>query len=356
MAQVKEKNITEQDAPKVGEILTIREEEKTPAQLKKEQKEIDKATKKLAEIEAKAAKKAVKEAKKAAKAERSRGDRKDGKLLRDIDAMHVIMPMLYPKRCDNEAFIAETIDLTNMEQYLKEYNDTHENNKASVFMIIVAAALKTVTIRDRMNRFIVNGNTYQRNETTASFVVKKHFNDNGEEGLAFVHADPEDTLETLCKKINKQINGIKSGEIFDASSESMDRVTKKFPRPILKMFVWFMRVLDRFGKVPQSLIDSDPYYSSILLTYVGSLRLQSGYHHLTNWGTNSFFVSVGEKKLRPFYDRKGEMTMRSSIDIALTIDERIADGYYYGKTIRLFKKLIENPELLELPLNEAVRY
>ena len=65
-------------------------------------------------------------------------------------------------------------------------------------------------------------------------------------------------------------------------------------------------------------------------------------------------MAVGEKKLRPFYDEAGNMTMRDSIDLGLTIDERIADGYYYSKTVRLLRKLLENPELLEQPLNAEV--
>ena len=48
--------------------------------------------------------------------------------------------------------------------------------------------------------------------------------------------------------------------------------------------------------------------------------------------------------------------MRDSIDLGLTIDERIADGYYYSKTVRLLKKLLAEPELLERPLNEEVEY
>ena len=31
------------------------------------------------------------------------GDRKDGVLLRDLDGMHFITPIIYPNRCDNEA-------------------------------------------------------------------------------------------------------------------------------------------------------------------------------------------------------------------------------------------------------------
>ena len=48
------------------------------------------------------------------------GDRRDGKLLRDIDSMHYIMPLIFPNRCDNEAFLSETIDLTNALAYLEK--------------------------------------------------------------------------------------------------------------------------------------------------------------------------------------------------------------------------------------------
>ena len=48
--------------------------------------------------------------------------------------------------------------------------------------------------------------------------------------------------------------------------------------------------------------------------------------------------------------------MRDSIDLGLTIDERIADGYYYSKTVRLLRKLLTNPELLDRPLSEKVEY
>ena len=50
------------------------------------------------------------------------------------------------------------------------------------------------------------------------------------------------------------------------------------------------------------------------------------------------------------------MTMRDSVDLGLIIDERIADGYYYSKTVRLLRKLLDQPELLDRPLNEEVDY
>ena len=282
------------------------------------------------------------------------GDRRDGMLIRDLDSMHFIMPMLYPNRCDNEAFISECIDLTNANKYLEKKNALDPEYKYNLFQLIVTAMLKTITLRPKMNRFIANKNMYQRNELTASFVVKKLFADNGAEALAIIRAKGDDNLDTIHEAIYRQVSSCRS-EKKDGSSEAMDTF-QRLPRFIAKTGVALIRVLDRHGWVPKSLIATDPYYTSVVLTNLGSIKLHSGYHHLTNWGTNSIFCAVGEKKLRPFYQPDGSVEMRESIDIGLTIDERIADGYYYSKTVRLLRKLLENPELLELPLEEGVEY
>lgn len=268
--------------------------------------------------------------------------------------MHFICPIIYPNRCDNEAFISERLDLTKTEEYLQRRNAENPEYHYNLFQIITAAALKTITLRPKMNRFIANRNTYQRNEVSASFVVKKQFADDGAEALAFVHAKEEDDLDSLHDQLYRLISEGRSDKV-DASTESMD-VLNRIPRFISKAVIRFVCWLDRHGLVPRSLIATDPYYSSVVLSNLGSVKLHSGYHHLTNWGTNSVFIAVGERKLRPFYDAEGNVTMKDSVDIGLTIDERLADGYYYSKTVRLLKTLIENPELLETPLSEPVDY
>ncbi len=282
------------------------------------------------------------------------GDRKDGVLLRDIDSMHFIMPLIYPNRCDNEAFISEQIDLTNANAYLAKKNAADPAYRYNLFQLIVTAMLKTIALRPKMNRFIANKTMYQRNELSASFVIKKEFQDNGAEALALLRVTGNDNIDTIHDEIYRQVSAGRS-EKKDGSSESMD-IFNKLPRFVSRTAVRFICFLDRHGWVPSSLIASDPYYSSVVLTNLGSIKLHSGYHHLTNWGTNSVFCAIGEKKLRPYYDEEGHVTMRDSVDLGLTIDERIADGYYYSKTVRLLRTLLENPELLEEPLDRKVEY
>ena len=108
-----------------------------------------------------------------------RGDRRDGTYLKNIDSMHTIMPLMYPNRCDNEAFISERIDLTNINAYLEKKNADNPEYAYNLFQIMVTALLKVITLRPKMNRFIANQTMYQRNEVSAAFTVKKIFSDEG---------------------------------------------------------------------------------------------------------------------------------------------------------------------------------
>lgn len=287
---------------------------------------------------------------------RKMGDRRDGTLLKNLDAMHFIMPIIYPNRCDNEAFIQERIDLTNVNKYLEQKNANNPEYKYNLFQVIVTAMLKTITLRPKLNRFVANKNLYQRNHIAAAFVIKKLFSDNSEEAMAFIHAKDEHTIDSVHDEIYRQVSHVRKSETSkDKTSEVMD-IFNKLPRFISKAVIGLLCVIERHGKIPASFIETDPYYSSVLLTNLGSIKLKSGYHHLTNWGTTSVFVVVGEKKIRPFFDENGNFEMKDSVDLGLTVDERIADGYYFSKSIKLLKKLLENPELLERPMNEEVNF
>ncbi len=282
------------------------------------------------------------------------GDRKDAKLVRKLDGIHLIIPLIHPNRCDNEAFVSERIDLTNINTYLEKLNQGNPEFKYTMFHLIVTAIIRTFTQRPEMNRFIANNCLYEKNEISAAFTVKKQFSDSAGEGLAFIRANADTNLESVHESIRKQVMVVRHGK-GDASSNVMDALLK-VPRPITRMIGATARWLDRHGWLPSSLIATDPYHSSVVLTNLGSIKLKSGYHHLTNWGTNSAFVIIGEKKLRPVFNEDGTYEMKDTVDIGLTVDERIADGYYFSKTIKLFKKLLENPELLEEPASTPVEY
>ena len=288
-------------------------------------------------------------------ADKRLGDRRDATLLRNTDAMHFIMGIIYPHRADNEAYIAERVNLEPIKAYLAGKNVEGIPFKYTFFHVILTALVKTVTLRPKLNRFYANENYYQRNKITAGFVIKKEFSDGSEEAVALLEAKPDATIDTIHQEIYQRVHATRNEQKKNTTDNSMD-ILNKLPRFLSKAVIRFIRWLDRHGWCPDVLIGDDPNYSSVFLSNLGSIKLRSGYHHLTNWGTCSLFCVIGEKKWTPLYDAHGLVEMRETVDLGLTVDERIADGYYYSKSIRLFKYLLEHPALLEQPMNTEVEY
>ena len=285
-----------------------------------------------------------------------RGDRFDGYWLRDeAPALGQFMAYLMPNRTDNEAHINLDVDCRPLDAFLAKKNAGRTQDKYTYFHIFLAAAVKCFVLRPRMNRFISGNRLYMRDHISVSFVVKKKFEDKAEEGLAYKRYGENDTVDTLHESIMEEIHQCRREDVLDNSTSLMTKLLK-LPRWLLRIIVNILFSLDRKGKVPYDLIKADPNYSSIFLTNLGSIGLGAGYHHLNNWGTNSFFGIIGKKHLAPEWHEDGTCTVRPVISLSLTLDERIGDGFYYAGTVRLLMKILENPEILEQPFSTPVDY
>ena len=282
------------------------------------------------------------------------GDRPDAVWLRDLPAMNQIMTTLMPNRADNEAFVSVDIDMAPLEAYLEKKNEGLDKSHRYTFFHLVSAAIgKAFILRPKMNRFVCNHKIYQRDKVTVAFTVKKQFDDHAEEGLAFFEYKPEDTIDTYHEKIMKAIHVARNET--DTSTGAMDIITK-LPHWLVVAIVKLVLWLDKFGWAPQGLIGTDPNHASVFLSNLGSIGLECGYHHLVNWGTNSCFVVLGKKCWKKEYDASGEGRCREVVPLGITLDERIADGYYYSGTVALVKELLAHPELLELSADTPVEY
>ncbi len=283
------------------------------------------------------------------------GDRSDAVWLKDIPSMNRIMPGIMPNRADNEAFVSFDLDYRPLERYLEKKNEGRTQDKYTFFHVISAAVGKAFVLRPCMNRFVCNHKVYQRNEISIAFTVKKEFNDKAEEALAFFTYDEKETIESYHKKIMDVIHQTKRTDLADPSTGAMDIICK-LPQWVINLLVKIVLWLDKHGWAPKSLIGSDPNHASIFLANLGSIGLECGYHHLVNWGTNSCFIVIGKKHLKMEYDKDGNPDLHEVIPIGITLDERIADGYYYSRTVALVKELLAHPELLEQPADTPVEY
>lgn len=68
------------------------------------------------------------------------------------------------------------------------------------------------------------------------------------------------------------------------------------------------------------------------------------------------FIGIGKEKVEPVVDDKtGEVRAGRVLDLKVVADERICDGLYHARSMRLIKKYLVNPELLEERLEKVER-
>ena len=221
-----------------------------------------------------------------------------------------------------------------------------------MFQCVVAAALKTIFLRSKLSIFIHNRKMYRRNGGSAALTVKHEFGDNGGEVLAFRHAKPEWTIDDVHNEIHRQLLKLKTKGYTDESTSIMDKLNKA-PKWITRPLVGGICRLEKKGLIPPALVETDPYHSSIVLANLGSIGLPNGYHHLTNWGTTSMFLLIGTIGRLPFYEND-TVTFRDGVEIGFTVDERISDGFYFARSIKMLQLFLDQPELLERPMNEKL--
>ena len=250
------------------------------------------------------------------------------------------------------------IDLSSVIEYVERKNAANPAYKYTIFQVVCAAIAKTIYLRPKMNRFVSGHRTYDRNDLSFSFVVKKKFMDDAYESLAILKIDQESNVSPITQfhdKLQDIVYGVRVRGEQDSTTDVMD-VFKKLPRWLTRIVVGALNILDYYGKVPAALSKSDPYNSTVFITNLGSIKMNASYHHLVNWGTNSFFVVVGEKFRRPYFREDGSYELRDAVELGLTVDERIADGVYFAGSVRLLRRLLNEPELLDLPLAAPVDY
>lgn len=280
------------------------------------------------------------------------GDRRDGRWVRDVPGLQLIMANLLPNRADCEVFVSDKIDVTELLRYLEQKNAGHPDFKTTVFHAFIMAVARMVRERPKMNRFVQGRRMYERYDISMSFVVKRRFADNGEESLMVLVPRDEDTLESVSRRIVGDVRETRKSETATGGIDETINRFARLPRPVLMLALRIVRWLDFWGLNPRFLTDGDPNYTTVLLSNLGSIRCPSVYHHLNNYGTNSFMVTVGTLHKEELLMPDGRRELRDVLDFGATLDERIADGFYFARSLKLIQHIFAHPELLDRPLGE----
>ena len=230
--------------------------------------------------------------------------------------------------------------------------------RITYFHAFTMAFAKLFYNRELLNRFICDRKTYRRNDVVIAFVAKIAFSDSSEEIMINLKVDKDDTLESIAQKIGKRVNKVRASKQTDKKENTNNAVDiiGKMPGIIRIPLVGFIKWLDKKGWIPSSLVDDNIYYSTVILSNLGNLGIGSIYHNLTNFGTSSILATMGKIHKETTVDENGKTKVIDVCDFGVNIDERIADGYYFAKSLKMFEYIINNPELLEERVDTKIDY
>ena len=285
------------------------------------------------------------------KRKRRWGDRRDARLVK-APGLQTIMGYLWPKRTDCEVYINDKVDATELLKYLERKNAEHPEYKTTIFHAAITAMARMVKERPLMNRFIQGYRIYERDEITISFVAKRRFADGSDEALMVLVPKDEDNLDSISRKIVGDVRETRKSETSTGGVDALLDKLARLPRLVLMVIVRVVRWLDFWGINPKALTEGDPNYTTILTSNLGSIKTPSVYHHLNNYGTNSIMITVGTLHKEEILMSDGTKEIRDVVDYGATLDERIADGFYFARSLKLIKHIFDHPEMLDQPIGE----
>ncbi len=278
--------------------------------------------------------------------------RNDATYVADLIPFKRMLPYAMERRNDAIVYHHLTIDLTRGVKFVKELNkDQPGDHQYRVFELFLAAFLRTIVMRPHLNRFWFNYDCWQRNELSLNFMVKEDYTDEAPGHMATLYFEPEMTFPEMASIINKTIENARN-EGTDNHSDAAVEFFLLFPKLILRLIVKIIRFLDRHGIAPRSLRDADGLHASAFIANLGSIGLAgSTHHHLYEYGTTSLFITMGMMKRKRIIDENNQRTYIDTMEIGVTLDERIADGFYFTKSFQILQDYLNNPEkLMERPI------
>lgn len=278
--------------------------------------------------------------------------RKDGIRVKNLHGMEQILIDLKPLRCDSDVYIDKDLDVTNLVKYVERIKKTDKD--ITYFHVFVAAIAKLLYNRNKLNRFVANRHVYEHNDIVISFVAKVAFEDKSEEIMVLIPIEKDDNLKTISIKIKDKIDGVRKRNDKKKGANNAIDVIGKLPNiirvPLMGIFKW----LDDKGMLPSSLTNDNLYYSSALVTNLGSIGCGAIYHNITNFGTCSSITAIGEIKDKEIINKDGKKEIRKLCDFGINFDERVADGFYLIKSIKLLQYIFDNPKLLEEDMSKII--
>lgn len=269
--------------------------------------------------------------------------RSDGDLIRDLSPLRRMVPHLMRTRSGAVVFHDAVYEVARARRFVDAFNAARPDRpKATLFHLFIWACARALHARPGLNRFVSGSRIYQRREVAISFAAKRGFRDD-EPIVTRKFTFPKD--ESFADAVDRLVGGVagvRAGKEDRADKEM--KLAVMLPGFLLSFAVRMLIWLDRVNLLPAAMIRPDPLFASLFVANLGSLGLDRVTHHLYEYGNVSLFGAMGVTGPRVVVGDDGEPTVKDTVEIRWSFDERINDGFYCASSLSLAKEVVEDPE------------
>lgn len=250
------------------------------------------------------------------------------------------MPYLMPTRNEAAVYFELEVDLARTEPFLAAFNAAHPETRATLFHLVLWAAVRTLAERPRLNRFVAGGRIWDRDGIWISFSAKKRLDDDAPVVVVKRRFDPAASFAELVAELHR---GVAEGRSDTPSVNDRELdLLLRLPGCGARAALGLARLLDRFGLLPRALLETDPFHASLFLANLGSLRMDAAYHHLYEHGTIPIFCVIGQVREVPAVV-EGRVVAARRATLRFTFDERVEDGLYAQRALARLREQVEDP-------------
>lgn len=280
------------------------------------------------------------------------GKRPDGRVLKNLEPMEQIMPYILKKRYDSMNMFEDTLPCEPWDNYIKE--KAEQGIKITYMDIFIAGVVRLMALRPQLNRFVMNGKIYARPKIWVSFVVHPTLTDGSVGTTIKLCFEGTESLPEVAAKIDQAVKKETTQRDGENDTDRLMRfLMKAIPGFLIKLVINLLMWMDRHNLLPKAIVELSPFHTSFFITNLKSLGINHIYHHTYEFGTTGLFFAMGKEKFIPIV-KSGEIVNEKHMGFGLVSDERFCDGLYFALSLRLFKKYMKNPAILDTPLTEKV--
>ena len=279
--------------------------------------------------------------------------KKFGTRVKNVPAMMQLNCDIRKTRQESYLFANQKYDVTKLMEYLDKKKKKGEH--ITFFHAFLTALGKVFYNRPVLNRFVKNRRIYMHNDVSFAFVAKVSFDDKAEEMMIQCKVDPKDNVSSISKKITEKVNKIREDakNVEKKGANSAMDVLAKLPNFLRAPIVGFFKWMDKIGYLPDFLADDNIYYSSLILSNLGSFKFGAIHHNINEFGISSGLATIGEIRDEEVIIN-GKKQIRKMVEFGANFDERASDGFYLIKSLKLLQYIFDHPELLEDNADEKV--